>query len=827
MNNYENIPQELKSLPQWVCFCYEEKDGRKTKVLKIPGRFNRNGEPVNASSTKPESWRPYQSTTEIYQAYAKKYDGIGFVLKPGGGYVFIDIDKCVDDTGRISDNAQQIIDKFSNTYIEKSVSGKGYHILCKGCIDNYIFPGKTGSKTGKTAIDGIKEIEVYQERRFLTFTGNVSSTSNNAIAESQVAIDWLFATYPSLNKRKQKNEVQAEPLRPRAELNLSDGELVDRIRKSKQGGKFSMLYDVGDTSGYSCIKKDGTIHNNDHSGADMALAEMIAWWTQDAAQIERIFSASQLAQREKWQRKDYRDMTVKQAIDNVRMRGNGYDPAAYAQQKRQEEIINFFKERNEEPDETLIRELFYKPCTDAGNMERLYGLYGGEWLFNCENEKNKSWLQWIGTRWLAGNGSELTSLSIDAMRMLQAYGDKVAVAEKEAEEKSKTDEEKDKHKKNRTCTEHVAKFLYTSENKSKLASMKQLFADCQTVHSDLFDKNGWLLNVQNGTLDLKAVKLLPHNREDYITKICNADYLDSEAPGNLWETTVQQTFPDPEIRQWVQRFFGYCLIGEVREHMFVIFYGEGGTGKGTICESIADVLGDYASNINVDVLLTGRDESGNSPTSEIAKLTGKRLVLASESNRSRRFNEAKIKLLTGGDKVSARAVYGQPFEYYPVFKVILETNYLPTIADSTDKGMTRRLYIVPFEASFTRDPSLRSKLKAERNNILRYLIDGCRLYQQYGVEQNIPSRMMLLKEKYFKENDIFELWLESCCRRDPKAKVKTVIAHGSFNSFATAGNYRATVGIKTFNEMARRHGFKVDRDNETTKIFGLCLNDVF
>ena len=175
MINFENLPQELKTLPQWVCWRYEERtnaegETRKTKVLKTPSAFYYNGQPRNAKSNNPKTWRTFQQAVEAFRQHSNVYDGIGFVPKPEQGYVLIDIDGCVKN-GRISARAQQILNKFEGAYAEISVSGTGLHIICKGSITNYV--EKTGSRTGKTAIDGIKEIEVYWKGKFFTFTGNL------------------------------------------------------------------------------------------------------------------------------------------------------------------------------------------------------------------------------------------------------------------------------------------------------------------------------------------------------------------------------------------------------------------------------------------------------------------------------------------------------------------------------------------------------------------------------------------------------------------------------------------------------------------------------
>ncbi len=323
---YKNLPEEFKKLTQFVCWRYEQRDGKTTKVLKIPGEFKKDGSPSNAMSNNAKTWRTFEKTVEFYQKYGTVYDGIGFVPKPEQGYVLIDIDECVTENG-ISRNAQQILEHFGSTYAEKSVSGTGLHIICKGNITGYVI--KTGSRTGsKTDIDGIKEIEVYHKGRFFTFTGNLVSTSSD-IAECQAAIDWLFSAYPALNKKA----IQPEKVRPvpvPSVVNLSDMEIIDTIRRSKNSRLFEKLYDRGDTSGY-INKKTGA--DNDHSAADLALMNILPFYCRGNGEtMRRIFSASALGQRDKWRtRKDYQDRTIQEALRT--WDGTIYDPAEYARQK--------------------------------------------------------------------------------------------------------------------------------------------------------------------------------------------------------------------------------------------------------------------------------------------------------------------------------------------------------------------------------------------------------------------------------------------------------------------------------------------------------------
>ena len=332
MINYEKLPQEFMALPQWVCWRYEERknskgETRKTKVLKTPSAFSYNGQPRNAKSDDPNTWRTFHQAVEAYRQHSNAYNGIGFVPKPEQSYVLIDIDDCISENG-ISPNAQQILERFGSTYAEKSVSGSGIHIICKGSITDYV--NNTGSRTGKTVIGGIKEIEVYWKGRFFTFTGDLAGAGSD-ITESQAAIDWLFNTYPSLNKKAkqkeysdpEKNNTKTQPLQddPEEDETLFLLSMAEVIQNSKSGELFKKLYDQGDISDYPS-----------QSEADLALMNLFPFYLHgDRELMRKMVTLSALGKRDKWtKRKEYQDWTIDKALASWRAEGAiCYDPAAY------------------------------------------------------------------------------------------------------------------------------------------------------------------------------------------------------------------------------------------------------------------------------------------------------------------------------------------------------------------------------------------------------------------------------------------------------------------------------------------------------------------
>ncbi len=398
MNNFQNIPQELKTLPQWICWKYTLVKGELKKVPMIPGTNRR------ASSTDPKKWRSFDEALKAAQT--GNYDGIGFVFKDGGGYVGIDIDDCVINS-ELSDKAKEII-AMIDSYTEYSTSGSGVHIICRADELRNGINGKRNDPQG---------LEIYRSGRYFVMTGNALSPAKPINERQDAVYQFMDKYFPAEEERPQVVKQDVTTLPPT--VNVSDADLIEKIRESKQGGKFSMLFDRGDYSEYS--NADGSAN---HSGGDMALAEMIAWWTQDAEQIRRIFSASALAQRQKWQRRDYQDRTINEAIKRASARSSSYNPTEYAKQmeeKRTAELIAGLTagdptDADAADREQLLKEILFYELSEAGNAERMQRICGDTWLYVGNNN---SWFKWDGKRWSENNGSELTSIAIKLFRLLK------------------------------------------------------------------------------------------------------------------------------------------------------------------------------------------------------------------------------------------------------------------------------------------------------------------------------------------------------------------------------------------------------------------------
>lgn len=435
------------------------------------------------------------------------------------------------------------------------------------------------------------------------------------------------------------------------------------------------------------------------------------------------------------------------------------------------------------------------PLSDAGNAERLEILIGENWRYVSQI---KSWLHFTGKRWEEDTPEVLAVAAIEGYRRLQDAIFAMPAPTDKAERKRR---------------EMLTNWLERSENTNKLQAAIKILQGVLKADYGIFDKDEYLLNLQNGTLNLRTLQLQPHDKRDYITKIAGAAYTDFPV-NSLWIRTVKEILPDAEIRNYMQRFMGYTLTASTEEEKFIVACGPGGCGKGTFFETIAAVLGEYKETLPIDILLSsGVYGTGNGPTPELAKLPGKRIVLSSESGKGRKLDEAKVKLLTGGDTITARRLHAEPFEFKPAFKLVFQTNYMPSLADSLDNGIRRRMVVIPFNTTIA---SRNNKLKAELlkpenlSECLHWLVDGLRVWNTVGLGP-VPAAAAAAAEEYYRENDIFQQWLDERTEASNGGGLLLTKAYEDFCSWLYGGKKYSRI---TFGAAIREHGVKTKRNGK-------------
>jgi putative DNA primase/helicase len=268
------------------------------------------------------------------------------------------------------------------------------------------------------------------------------------------------------------------------------------------------------------------------------------------------------------------------------------------------------------------------------------------------------------------------------------------------------------------------------------------------------------MTLTNATYDLRTGIGRAPEPLDYITKQTACRCAPAGTPHPLWTRFFDRvTDHNTELQGFLQRYCGYCCTGFTHEHVFVFAYGTGANGKSTFINTVRGILGDYATIADMSTFLASSTE--HHPT-DLAKLMGARLVVAQEMQKGRRWDETKIKALTGGDKITARFMRQDFFDFVPTFKLFICGNHKPRLS-SVDEAIRRRLLLVPFTVQIPlaeRDKNLPDELKPEWPAILRWMIDGCLEWQSIGLAP--PKIVLDATEDYFAEQDTLQQWLEDC-----------------------------------------------------------------
>lgn len=282
------------------------------------------------------------------------------------------------------------------------------------------------------------------------------------------------------------------------------------------------------------------------------------------------------------------------------------------------------------------------------------------------------------------------------------------------------------------------------------------------------DKDDFLINCRNCVLDLSEdqPKVLEHNADLLLSKICNASY-NPAATCTLWEKTVNEIMQGDTAKiKYLQKMSGRFLTGDTSEEEFYIFFGATTrNGKSTITEILLYLLGDYATTISPESLVIKANKDSRTASPDIAKLAGTRLVVASEPPRRMLFDSSLVKTLTGRDTVSARFLHENEFQFKPKFKLILNSNYLPVISDKTVFS-SNRVKVVPFERHFTekeQNKHLKEQLQQEIDGILNWCIQGLSLYRKEGLEP--PTAVQIATHEYSEDSDKIGKFISECLEK--------------------------------------------------------------
>jgi putative DNA primase/helicase len=466
---------------------------------------------------------------------------------------------------------------------------------------------------------------------------------------------------------------------------------------------------------------------------------------------------------------------------------------------------------NSNPITEPIPEIFEEPkvievATDLDSSLR-FGARVKDTLRYCEG---LGWLCWDGSRWVPNSEAQAIESS---KRCAREWSNEARRSKKKGKVKQ----------------------ALSLENIARIRAAVQLAqtSEALRIPVDALDSDPWLFNLENGTLDLRTGLLRPHRREDFITKIAKVAYKEHAKHAALDTYLGHLHHKDPEMVPFLARCFGAALTGDASAESLFLLQGDGGSGKTTLVEAMAVMLGDYAVKMRFESLCQskhGRSPGGASP--DLVELRGARLAYASEGDQSARLDAGLVKEITGNEKVTARPLYEKPISFLPTWKLWLVSNYDPK-ADSNDSGYWRRVHKLRFEVvpEAKRDPGIKSSLTndpAARSALLSWCLAGCLDWQRRGGGREglaAPAAVKAETSAYREKQDLLGQWWKSLLETavlDPVGTVSSASLRCCYESWAI-DNGAPTFVLNNFNDFLARQGLTRTRSGSVRGWKGIRL----
>lgn len=390
----------------------------------------------------------------------------------------------------------------------------------------------------------------------------------------------------------------------------------------------------------------------------------------------------------------------------------------------------------------LYRDLYRTTARESHRQVLLANEFAAEHGHRVRYAPGLGWLVYDGTRWCQDEGRALVRQALmSTLRRLHREAVECGVKD-------------------------LSRLVEDSQTNNALNSILEIAASLQGIASrvDEFDARPELLNMPNGTLDLHSGELLPHDAGHKLTKITRGSF-DPAAPAksDLWETFLNEVLPDPEVQRYLKQVTGIALFGAILEHILMVLTGTGRNGKGVAYGACSFALGDYADTADDGLFEVRRGGSAQGASPAIAKLRGVRYLVSSELEEKARIDASFMKRMTGGDRLSARFLYGQPFSFDPAFLALLVTNFLPKLP-ANDPAVWARVRVVPFDVVIPadkQDPQLPSKLKGCADAVLAWAVEGWIDYQKNGLVT--PAAVTVATASYAESQDDVRRFVEEAC----------------------------------------------------------------
>lgn len=717
-----------------------------------------------AKSNDPSTWSSFDvCLSYLKENYGKEVsignqkssiEGLGFMFQKETGLVGIDIDHCLDANGNIVDERVKAILDANDAYAEVSKSCSGIHIISRG---------QKNFSSNKMHLTDEIVLEVYDSARYFFITGNLLSAEKAKITDGQALLDYIGKEFFSSSNEKSSNI--ATPIEASNEPAVISEEVMDRLEYNLNSDE------------YFNRRWNGERFKGDESSDDMSLLCSLAHITHDRETIKALFinspyfdSKDDAHKRKVIVREDYIIRSINKAIE--------------------------YAECSLDPEEAILLEYDF---TDDGNADRFIHLYGDK-ISYCQDEN--LWYVYNGKFWEADiqktNMMKLTKELANTMKTITKsyvssdsnYGKQLLQAVK------------------RLGNIHTKQSMITA-SQCEVARMKK---DYNTRRD--------ILIVKNGVVDLRTGELLDFSPDYYSTQaVVDINYNPKAGEPTRFLQFLDEIFAgDKELVEYLLRFLGYCLTGEVKESKFLICYGSGANGKSVLFNLIRDVMGMYSDSMAPSGILKKRNSDG--PNSSVMKIRDTRMVTIDELQKYDELDTGLVKNITGGasEKINVREMYGRAQSFEFAFKLILNTNFLPRL-NWMDNAMNRRVVVIPFDVVFTdekQDRSLPYKLQKEKEQILNLLIKMAVEYYQHGLPEIPEASKAAFKKATLADCPLKAYFDEEIeITRDKDDMIQAQAFYDSFLQWAYAHDFH-TDDIDSQTNVGRRmkqmHGITVKQD---------------
>ena len=716
VTRYDSIPPALAQAHNWLA--YKLVDTGKGRLNKPPVSPKTG---IICAKNDETQFTPLEAALVGAERY--DLDGVGFVFT--GGFIAIDLDDCFDEGGKMSAVAQDIFDHMTDTFWEYSVSGNGLH--------GFLIGEKPNDRTKDSALG----IEIYAGFNFVVVTGDhVDGTALDA-TNQQDALDWLYETYlpPVVAANVELPPVDHGPERTPAEwLNLG-------LSKDE---KLKTLYNA-------------TEHTTDESSTDFSLLLKLAYWVnRDTATMTTAFRDSpwartkDAAHTKKLKRDDYLPDSVDKAAALCSV-------TAYETSKQYEtKAIRFFTLT---PQADGTDAIALDEYTDLGNAEAMAKVFGDVLCYTPQ----WGWCFFDGIRWETDVSYRAMEAARDIAHGLMESAKALLnkVHDELDEEGIAPDDEAGKARMKR------AKDLYSHALKSQsehgITAMVALNKAYMIASASQFNADPWLLNTPKGVVDLKSGEMMPHDAKYRLTAMTSV--APAEQPTPMFDSFLRRIFcDDDDLISFVQAELGSALVGKVYTENLIIANGNGANGKSTLFNIVQYLLGEYATAIDPDLLMSSKSSEQQVG---MAMLQGRRFAVAQESEEGQRLRSSMLKRLVSTDTMVAKKLYKDPHEFVPSHMLVLSTNHLPKVS-STDIGTWRRIVVLPFEATIPPNEIITDYhsilMEREGAGILQWLIAGAVRFCEMGCDiLDKPGAVMRASAEYRSAEDWVANFMGECC----------------------------------------------------------------